>query len=299
MFGDQPSCRATPDPVMIAGVLPAPLRSSRPHGWNGVIVERYRLEGAGVAVQSAAVLVTVHLGPTVTVVHTDRKQVERRRIAKGDISTVTPPGQAKGWRHPGQAEFVAVWLAPALIERIAAEADDLQPEQVEILENFGTPDPQIERIGLLLLCELEHEEIGANVYVESLANELAVHLLRRYSTAAPAATSSANMLPGYKLRRVLEYLNENFGRNLTLSEIARTVGMSPYHFAHVFKQTTGLSPHKYLVARRVACAESLLRETDLPITEIAHRVGYANQSHFSTLFHRAATMTPKTFRQQR
>jgi AraC family transcriptional regulator len=298
MFGDQLSAGAIPHPVMIAGVLPAPLHSSRPHGWNGVIVERYCLEGVEVTVQSAAVLVTVHLGPTDTVVHTGRKQVERRGIAKGDI-TVTPPGQAKGWRHPGQAEFVAVWLAPALIERIAAEAADLHPQQVEILENLGTPDWQVERIGLSLLCELEHQEIGASVYVESLANELAVHLLRRYSTAAPAAMPSASTLPGHKLRRVLEYLNENFSRNLTLSEIARTVGMSPYHFAHVFKQTTGLSPHKYLVARRVACAESLLRETDLPITEIAHRVGYANQSHFSTLFHRAATMTPKTFRQQR
>lgn len=298
MFGDRLSCGAIPDPVMIAGVLPAPLRSSRPHGWNGVVVERYRLERAEVTIQSAAVLVTVHLAATATTVQTGRKQVDRRRIAKGDI-TVTPPGHAKEWRHPGQAEFVALWLAPALIERISAQADDLHPQQVEILENFGTPDPQIERIGLLLLCELEHKEIGASVYVESLANELAVHLLRRYSTAAPAAMPCANALPGYKLRRVLEYMNENFGRDLTLSEIARTVGMSPCHFAHVFKQTTGLSPHKYLIARRVACAELLLRETDLPITEVAHRVGYSNQSHFSTLFHRAAMMTPKTFRQQR
>jgi AraC family transcriptional regulator len=298
MLGDRWSSGAIPGPVTIAGVLPAPISSSRPRGWSGVILERYRLQGVDATVRSAAVLVTVQLAPTVSIVETGRKQLERRRIAKGDV-TVTPPGQVKGWRHPEQAEFVALWLAPALIERIAAEADALPLRAVEIIENFGTPDLHIERIGLSLLCELEHEEIGASVYVESLANELAVHLLRRYSTAARAAMPCADTLPGYKLRRVTEYMNDNLGRDLTLSEIARTVGMSPYYFAHVFKQTTGLSPHKYLVARRVACAESLLRETDLPITEIAHRVGYSSQSHFSTLFHRAATMTPKTFRQQR
>lgn len=109
----------------------------------------------------------------------------------------------------------------------------------------------------------------------------------------------ASMLPRYKLHRAIDYIDRNLGRDVTLSEMAQTLGMSPHHFAHVFKRTTGLAPHQYLVARRVARAESLLLETDLPITEIAHRVGYANQSHFSTVFHRAAAMTPRMFRQQR
>ena len=75
--------------------------------------------------------------------------------------------------------------------------------------------------------------------------------------------------------------------------------MSPYHFARVFKQSTGIAPHQFLMERRVECAKSLLRETDLSITEIAHRIGCPNPSHFSRLFHRATTMTPRMFRQQR
>jgi AraC family transcriptional regulator len=278
--------------------LPAPVASSRQRRWNGIVVERYRTDDVNVVARLPLALVTLHLGPPVALVQTRHKQVYRRRINRGDI-TVTPPGEPKEWRHRGHAEFAALWLAPALIKRIAAEASGIKPERVEILHNFGTRDSQIERIGLSLLSELEHEGFGARLYVESLANELAVHLLRRYSTAGVAARPSATMLPGYKLRRVTEYMNDNLGKDVTLSGIARTLGMSPYHFARVFKQTTGLAPHQYLMARRVARAKSLLRETDLSITEIAHRVGCTSQSHFSVLFHRATAITPRMFRQER
>lgn len=284
--------------MTVAGVLSAPLTSSRPRGWNGIIVERYRTNGVDVLVQPSAALVTVHLGPPVILVLTRHKQVERTRIAKGDV-TITFPGEPKGWRHLGQTDFVALWLAPALIKKVAAEVDNIHPTRVEMIDTFGTPDPEIERIGLSLLSELEHEGLGASLYVESLANELVVHLFRRYSTAGAGARSFATTLPGYKLRRATEHMNDNLGRDVTLSETAQMLGMSPCHFAHVFKRTTGFAPHQYLMARRVALAKSLLRETDLPITEIAHRVGYSNQSHFSTLFHRVSGTTPKTFRQQR
>jgi AraC family transcriptional regulator len=79
----------------------------------------------------------------------------------------------------------------------------------------------------------------------------------------------------------------------------KKVNPAPFTLARVFKQTTGIAPHQYLIERRVECAKSLLRETDLSITEIAHRIGCTNQSHFSMLFHRATAMTPSIFRQQR
>lgn len=298
MFGHYFSAGAIPGPVVIAGMLPAPLESSRPRGWNGIVVERYRANDFNLVARSPAVLVTVHLGPPVTMVQTRCKKADRRRITKGDI-TVTPPGKSKGWQHRGQADFVALWLAPALIRNTAAGAGEIRPERVEILDNFGTRDSKIEQLGLSLLSELECEGFGGRLYAESLASALAVHLLRRYSTAGAAVRPTATVLPSFKLRRATEYINDNLSRGVSLSEIACAVAMSPYHFARVFKQTTGIAPHQYLIERRVECAKSMLRETDLPITEIAHRIGCTNQSHFSMLFHRATAMTPSIFRQQR
>jgi len=72
--------------------------------------------------------------------------------------------------------------------------------------------------------------------------------------------------------------------------------MSAFHFAHLFKQTTGLSPYRYVIELRLERAKSLLRSTELPITEIAQQVGYWNNSHFAVAFHRATGVTPRDFR---
>lgn len=299
MFEIAHSDEGTEQPAIVAGNLPAPVASSRSRGWNGLVVERFRTESLDVVMRLPAVLVTLHFGPRVDFVQTRHRQVDRRRLGQGD-ATVTTAGEPKGWQVRGRAEFAAVWLDPTLIGNVAAHSDDIAPEQVELVDNFGTPDAQLKRVVLSLLLELEHEQCAAGIVVESLAIELTVHLLRRYSRAASVespARSGACTLPASKLRRVSEYLDNHLRDDVTLAEIAQVVGMSPYHFARRFKQSTGIAPHQYLIARRMALARSLLRETDLPIAEIAHRVGCSNQSHFSTLFHRAEAVTPRMFRQ--
>jgi len=83
---------------------------------------------------------------------------------------------------------------------------------------------------------------------------------------------------------------------LTLPLIAGLVRMSPFHLAHIFKEAMGVPPHQYVIQRRVERAKQLLAATDLPIAEIALAVGCASQSHFSALFHRAAGITPQSYR---
>jgi AraC family transcriptional regulator len=284
-------------PEVITGSLPAPIASSRSRGWNGLVVEHYRLNSIDVVIRSAAALVTVHLGPTVNLVPTRPRRLDRRRINQGDI-TVTPPGALMGWRDHGPIDFVASWLDPELVRNVAIQICNGRPNGMDLLANYGTPDQIIEHIGVSLLLELEHEELGGSLHAESLAIQLVVHLLRRYSRFGTALQPPGSALPASKLLRVNAYMNDNLDKDLKLAEIAATIGMSPYHFARAFKRSTGLAPHQYLVARRMAFAKSLLRDTDLPISEVAHRVGCPNQSHFSTLFHRAAAMTPRMFRQQ-
>jgi len=98
--------------------------------------------------------------------------------------------------------------------------------------------------------------------------------------------------------RAIEYIDENLREDLTLPNIAQSVAISAGHFAHAFRQTTGLPPHRFVLERRIERAKTLLRETDLPITEIAQRVGCASHSHFSVMFHRTTGLTPRDFRNQ-
>jgi AraC family transcriptional regulator len=103
-------------------------------------------------------------------------------------------------------------------------------------------------------------------------------------------------LSPHKLRRAVEYIDDNLKGELTLASIAESVALSPGHFAHAFRQATGVTPHRYVLERRVERAKNLLTHSDMSITEIANCVGCSSPSHFSVLFHRITGVTPREFR---
>ncbi|HET9645582.1 MAG TPA: helix-turn-helix domain-containing protein [Burkholderiaceae bacterium] len=111
--------------------------------------------------------------------------------------------------------------------------------------------------------------------------------------------TSAQRLPGLppeKVARVHELVRAHLEERLPVERLAAEVQLSPFHFARMFKQATGESPHRYLLLQRVARAKALLRDSDLPLAEIARRVGFRTQGHFTGVFHRYAGLTPRVYR---
>jgi AraC family transcriptional regulator len=96
---------------------------------------------------------------------------------------------------------------------------------------------------------------------------------------------------------VIEDIMENLGSSVTLEQMAALAHLSPYHFARQFKAATGLPPHQYVIARRVDRGQHLLRrDGELGLAEVAFRVGFSDQSHFSFHFKRIVGLTPGQFR---
>jgi AraC family transcriptional regulator len=281
-------------PAAAAGI-PMPTLSSASRNWDGVVVEHYRVASANFVKQNPDHVVTVFLRGPLDLHQTRRGRTSRRTMHAGDI-IVTPAGEPKGLRHDDEAELVKVRIAPSFIDRVAADATAADAERFELLDNFGTRDGRIDDIARRLLNEARTGGFAGRLYAEALSVELCIHLLRCYSSKSSLVSFSTAMLPRYKLQRITDYINDNLREDLTLNRLAETLAMSPFHFAHAFRQATGLAPHRYLLQRRIERAKILLRETELSITEIAYQIGYSNQSSFSVLFRRVTGHTPKQFR---
>ena len=94
----------------------------------------------------------------------------------------------------------------------------------------------------------------------------------------------------------LEHIERTAEEEHSLSEVARVVGLSPFHFLRLFKRETGVTPHRFLMQTRVRKAIALLRETSRPVTEIAFAVGFGDLSNFINFFRREVGCSPSQFR---
>ena len=116
------------------------------------------------------------------------------------------------------------------------------------------------------------------------------------SGRAVRARGDIGSLPSCRLRRVTEYIQQNLDKDLTLAELAAVVCMSPYHFARLFRCSTGVPPHRFVVRQRIARARAVLTTPELSIAQISRMVGFGTPSHFTTVFHRVTGVTPRGYR---
>lgn len=266
----------------------------RKAAWDGIRLEHFRFR-AGVLPEH------IHKEHLVLLPLSERCNGEIRtasgfrvRAQSRGSACVIPSGQPLSARLEGEAEHLAIYLEPSLVLRAASES--LAPSGVEVVEKCSLNDAVISHIGMALLAELDSEGLSGRLYAESLANVLAVHLLRHYTAAEPRAQKFTGGLSGQKLRSVLAFIADNYERDLTLSELAQVAGMSTFHFAREFKRTTGTTPHQYLIKFRVERAKALLAESHMPLVEVGFRSGFSHQSHFSRLFRRLTGTTPLSYR---
>jgi AraC family transcriptional regulator len=275
--------------------------SSQQQGWNGLLVHHYQnapylIETEVPALSNHWIQLMLREQPTRLIQKRDDR-VHDSIVQTGD-SIFTPAWQPSYWHCSEKhtcASILHIYLQPELLMQVA-EASNLKGDRIELAHCFSKPDLQLQQIAMLLLAELKSGAPLGQLYVGSLTQVLAIHLLRHYSTATRPVTSQNRSLTRVQLQQVIDYIHTYLNRDLSLAELASVINISPTYFAGLFKQAMGISPHQYVIQQRVERAKLMLSKTDLAIADIALQLGFSSQSHLTQQFKRVTGMTPKQIR---
>ncbi|MEG4105680.1 AraC family transcriptional regulator [Microcoleus sp. S13_C5] len=282
------------DLLLQTQIFPRPsLLSSETLGWESIHVQHHRQPSWEVPkhYNQQHVICIKHIQNAYRTEHTLDGRRESHRVGDGSILLI--PAQIEhGGNWDKEINFTLLMLEPTHIVQIAHEFVDT--DRVNLVPLFNEPDALIHQIGLALLSELKSEGVGTRLYADSMATALWVHLLKKYSTQP--LRESTHSVGNNQLRPAIEFINENLDKDLKLAEIAAVVNMSQFYFARMFKQFMGISPHQYVVQRRIERSQQLLAKTQLSVAQIACQVGFSNQSHFTAQFRKATGITPKGYR---
>jgi AraC family transcriptional regulator len=212
---------------------------------------------------------------------------------------LTPGDATAQWQHAGHPEILQVYLRQSVYEAAVSEIYGCDSAGAELVPRFAILDPLLEQLAIAITSALRDGNAEDGLYIDTIAQMMAVHLARTHSSRSkPVRLVPAKPLAGWKMRRVIEFIEDNLEGDLSLQAMAQEVDISPLYLARAFKAAVGQSPHQYVLARRIERAKELLRNTDLPVVDVALSSGFSSQSHLSHWFIRQVGVSPAVYRRQ-
>ncbi|EJJ28670.1 helix-turn-helix domain-containing protein [Rhizobium sp. CF142] len=190
-----------------------------------------------------------------------------------------------------------LYLGLPIYQRAVAEVFGAEGgEGFRLADISGERDETISGLMGMILGELRGSAGPSEMYVQGIAQALAVHLVRHYGSQDASAPVRRGALPAFKLQRVVRLMEAGLDQAFNLESLAAEAELSAFHFSRVFKQSTGSSPSDYFIQLKMAEARRLLRETDRSIVSIALDLGYSSPSHFAQVFRRQVGVSPRDYR---
>jgi AraC family transcriptional regulator len=272
----------------------APILSSETLGWESLALYRFRNPQRWQMQQPPLAwhFVAAHLlNPSKLAMRLNGRW-QRGRTNPGEV-IIMAAHHENAWEWDGAIDELHLCLAPEVLNAAAAEVSG---RPVELVSSISQRDPWIFQIAVRLMAEVQSPSAVTRMFGDLMAQALALQLLRGHSPTAPVRALERSDISRAGLKRILDAIEAGLSGSLSLADIAAAAAVTPFRLSHGFRQVMGVSLHQYVIQRRVEHAKVLLRTTDDPLSQIAAAVGFANQSHFTTVFKRVTGSTPRIYR---
>lgn len=217
----------------------------------------------------------------------------QHREISGNCISIIPPGVVHTTFWNRRASLLNLYLNDDFFQR--AVQDSLGDTLPQLSPAFLVRDAFMVELAKMLHRESEMGTMS-ELLIGSISTLMAVHLFRTYGGKSSAGPSYRGGLGPARERRVRVYIDENIDRALSLEELAVVAEISPNYFVSLFRQSVGMTPHRFVLQRRIAYARRLLANLEFPLADIAIRCGFLDQSRFTTTFRQFLGITPGKYR---
>jgi AraC family transcriptional regulator len=218
----------------------------------------------------------------------------RSTVLFQDSISLFPAGTLHTVEFTGLLDQLVFNITPQHLEKCAGES--LRARAIEVYECDQATDARVEHLVRALYANLQEGSPVVSMCTESLVAALGVCIAQRYSAGCPRINAPNLGMPRARLNRVFAAIEGKIADNISLTELAQTAGMSVFHFAKMFKKSTGQSPYQYVLGRRLEAAKELLHDPAMSVLEASVRTGFADQRHFTKVFRRKVGVSPTEYR---
>jgi len=221
-----------------------------------------------------------------------RSEMKKINFEAGEVNVC--PRDIKVWLGaPSMERLILIISDPAL-----RAANDGISGDVELRAAHKLPDA---RLGALVAAVNAERVAGfpsGRLFLDSIEQALAVALVNDYAFRRPSPRIYRGGLAPARLRKVLELVDAQIDSDLSLEELAHAAGLNVTHFSEMFRQSTGQSPHQFVLHRRVERAKELLGAAEMRVLDVAVACGFKSQQHFARVFRSVWGASPTQYRQE-
>jgi AraC family transcriptional regulator len=207
-----------------------------------------------------------------------------------------PYDESRSYVLDRPVEFAVIVLSDSVVQQVSEGRHRHLPE-MQTVPSFD--DSTVTRLAQIMVQEWETNHQNGPLFADSVTIALAQYLYNRYAVLPYQDRCATGGLSPSALRKSIDYMHGHLHSAIYLKDLARETGISTAHYARMFRQSTGITPHQYLLRQRVERARDLIENQPMRLAEVALTCGFADQQHMARVFRQMTGLSPKAFRKRR